>query len=226
VGRTNPTRTHEGRLVHIASTPDIAAIADELRERVDLSKARQIIGIVGAPGTGKSTLADLVAAELGRELCLVVPMDGFHLAQSIIAGTPLAGRRGAIDTFDVGGYLSLLQRLQLRNEPVVYAPYFRRGLEEPIGSGIAISSQIPVIITEGNYLLADQEPWNHIRDYLTETWFVETPRDVRLQRLIDRHVAFGKKPEAAAAWALGPDEANAEYVESTRHHADRIVDWI
>jgi pantothenate kinase len=211
--------------VHLATTTEIAAIAEGLRQRAGVSEIRQIIGVVGAPGSGKSTLAELVAAELGTELCLVVPMDGFHLAQKIIEGTPLADRRGALDTFDVGGYLSLLQRLTLRNEPIVYAPYFRRGLEEPIGSGIAIPSEIPIVITEGNYLLADQEPWNHIRDYLTETWFVDTPRDVRLQRLIDRHVAFGKNREAATTWALGPDEANAEYVESTKRHADRLIGW-
>ncbi|QNE48443.1 nucleoside/nucleotide kinase family protein [Glaciihabitans sp. INWT7] len=185
---------------------------------------RQIIGIAGTPGTGKSTLAGRLAESLGADRCVVVPMDGFHLATAIIEGTPLRDRRGAIDTFDVGGYISLLQRLRERDEAVVYAPTYRRGLEEPIAASIAVSRDIDIVITEGNYLLSPEPGWRSIRDLVDEIWFVDTPTELRTVRLIDRHVASGMSREAATAWATGPDEANARAIELTRHRADRQID--
>ncbi|MDI2035642.1 hypothetical protein PJL15_02774 [Paenarthrobacter nitroguajacolicus] len=150
-------------------------------------------------------------------------MDGFHLANSIIDGTPLRDRKGAIDTFDIGGYLALLKRLRDNNEDVVYAPAYRRGLEEPIAASIAIPRSAGFIITEGNYLLADVGPWGRVRRYLDEVWFVELPPKTRMSRLIQRHIDAGMEPGAAEAWAKGPDEVNARYIESTRNSADAII---
>lgn len=152
-------------------------------------------------------------------------MDGFHLANSIIDGTPLRQRKGAIDTFDVGGYLSLLRRLRRNDEDVIYAPAYRRGLEEPIAASIAVPQSTAFVFTEGNYLLVQQGRWREVRSYLDEVWFVHTPQEVRLPQLIKRHVASGMEPDAAAAWALGPDEANAQHIESTRIFADLVVRW-
>ena len=210
----------------MTDSPDSTeSLAREIRSAYAVAGVRQIIGIVGPPGTGKSTFAEQLASRFGPGECVVVPMDGFHLAQSIIAGTPLESRRGALDTFDAGGYVSLLKRLQARTESVVYAPSYRRGLEEPIAASIAIPVSTPVVLTEGNYLLASDEPWNKVRAYLTGAWFVDIPRDIRIARLIERHIAFGKDPAAAEAWALGPDEVNARYVEATRASADRVIAW-
>ena len=132
---------------------------------------------------------------------------------------------GAIDTLDAGGYLALLKRLRARDEPIVYAPAYRRGLEEPIAASIEVPRATPFIITEGNYLLVDQEPRKQIRTYLDEVWFVQVLGETRIGRLIDRHVSFGKERGAATAWALGPDENNAEFIESTRTRADHVIDW-
>ncbi|HEY8717652.1 nucleoside/nucleotide kinase family protein [Pengzhenrongella sp.] len=202
----------------------IAEVVAHLRQHASEADDRQIIGIVGAPGTGKSTVAHLVAECLGAD-AVVVPMDGFHLANTILDGTPLKDRKGAIDTFDVGGLLSLLKRLRSRDEQVVYAPAYRRGLEEPIAASIAVPQSARVVLTEGNYLLADDGPWAALRGLLDETWFVETPQETRLARLIDRHVAAGMDREAATDWANGPDERNARFVHSTRHRADRTIQW-
>lgn len=206
-------------------SPEIAQAVDALRRRM-VPGTRIILGIAGAPGSGKSTFAAWLQEQFSPGTSVVVPMDGFHLGNAIIEGTPLRARKGAIDTFDGGGYLSLLRRLARRDEAVVYAPEFRRTLDEPVAASIAVPAEVPLVITEGNYLLADQEPWKEVRAQLDEVWFLETPHQLRLQRLVDRHVSFGMEPEAAFAWATGPDEANARLIQATRPAADRVIPWL
>ena len=203
--------------------PGVAEAVDRLTSAA-LSDRRRIIGIVGPPGTGKSTVAQIIAGALGGA-AVVVPMDGFHLADAVLHGTPLRERKGAIDTFDVGGYVALLRRLRARDEPVVYAPAYRRGLEEPIAASIAVPRSTPIVLTEGNYLLAAVGEWGVLPALLDETWFVDTPRETRIARLIDRHMAAGMDREQATAWACGPDERNARLIDATRHRADRMITW-
>lgn len=206
-------------------SPELAQAVDALRRRL-AAGTRTILGIAGAPGAGKSTLAAWLLQQFSPGTAVVVPMDGFHLGNAIIEGTPLRQRKGAIDTFDGGGYLSLLRRLARRDEAVVYAPEFRRTIDEPVAASIAVPADVPLVITEGNYLLVDREPWKEIRAQLDEVWFIETPPELRLQRLVDRHVSFGMDQNAAATWANGSDEANARLIQATRPAADRIIPWL
>jgi pantothenate kinase len=83
---------------------------------------------------------------------------------------------------------------------------------------------VPVVIVEGNYLLAPGDPWNQLRELVDEMWYLDTPQDVRIERLIKRHIQFGKSPEQAREWALGPDETNADLIRATRGFADQTVD--
>lgn len=205
-------------------SPEVLQAFAALRQRLD-SGRRTMLGITGAPGSGKSTFAAWLQQHFGRDLAVTVPMDGFHLGNAIIDGTPLRQRKGAMDTFDVGGYLSLLRRLVRRDEDVVYAPEFRRTLDEPVAASIAVPASVPLVITEGNYLLAEPAPWKEVRAQLDEVWFMDTPPTLRLGRLVDRHVEFGMDRTAAEAWARGPDEANALLIEATRQGADRIIPW-
>ena len=192
------------------------------------SRARVIIGLCGAPGAGKSTLAALLASELNRDvptMASVVPMDGFHLAKSVIAVDDRATRRGAPDTFDPDGYAALLERLRDPGTDVVYAPEYRRELEDPVAGAIAVPRACPIVVTEGNYLLHPDPAWRRVRDQLDEVWFVEAPsEELRVRRLIERHERFGKSPADARAWALGPDERNAQLIEATATRADRVVE--
>lgn len=205
-------------------SPEIAAAVDALRMRLADGR-RVILGLAGAPGSGKSTLAAWLQQQFEPGQAVVVPMDGFHLANSVIDGTPLRKRKGAMDTFDAGGYLALLRRLARRDEEVVYAPEFRRTIDEPVAAAIAVAASVPLVITEGNYLLAEQDPWKDVRAQLDETWFVDTAQEPRLRRLVARHIQFGMDPEAAQAWANGPDEANARIILATKAGADRIINW-
>src|SRR3954449_13044057 len=178
---------------------------------------RRILGIAGPPGGGKSTVARLIVAELGDRARLV-PMDGFHLAQAELVRLGRRDRMGAPDTFDASGYAALLRRLR-GDEPVVYAPEFRREIEEPIAGAIAVAHQVPLVVTEGNYLLL----WPEIKPLLDECWYVETDEELRVQRLIQRHIQFGKTPEYARAWVMRSDERNAALVAATAHTADVLV---
>lgn len=201
---------------------------DELAARAQSLAApggpRRILGIAGPPGAGKSTLAEALVQALDGTAVLV-PMDGFHLADAELARLGRADRKGAPDTFDAYGYAALLSRLRSpRPDETVYAPSFERNLEQPLAGSLPISPRTPLIVTEGNYLLLDEEPWSTtVRPLLDEVWWVALDDTVRTERLIARHIEFGKPPAAARAWVLRSDEANAQRVASGRDRADLIV---
>jgi pantothenate kinase len=183
---------------------------------------RAILGIAGPPGGGKSTLAEMVVAGLGDRAALV-PMDGFHLAQPELVRLGRRDRMGAPDTFDAAGYVALLARLRSHQDAVVYAPAFRREIEEPIAGALAVPRSVPLIVTEGNYLLLAEGDWARVRPLLDEAWYVEMDEDTRLGWLIQRHIDFGKAPDAARAWVMRSDQANAAAVAATRERADVVV---
>jgi len=194
----------------------------ERARRLVASGRRRILGIVGPPGGGKSTVARLVVAQLGAAAALV-PMDGFHLAQAELVRLGRRDRMGAPDTFDADGYVALLRRLRDATDSVVYAPEFRREIEEPIAGAIAIPRSVPLVVTEGNYLLLEHGGWDGVRALLDESWYVEVDEETRIERLVKRHVAFGKAPGEAREWTMGSDQRNAEVVARTAHRADLVV---
>jgi len=183
---------------------------------------RRVLGITGPPGAGKSTVAQRVVATLG-ELAVYVPMDGFHLAQVELARLGRTARKGAPDTFDADGYAALLRRIQEDPGATVYAPEFRRDLEEPIAGAVAVEPSVPLVVTEGNYLLLADGPFGAVSALLDESWYVEVPEDLRMSRLVERHRAYGKTPAAAREWAYGSDQRNAVLVEGARERADVLV---
>ncbi|RKN39886.1 nucleoside/nucleotide kinase family protein [Micromonospora endolithica] len=183
---------------------------------------RQLLGIAGPPGAGKSTLAERVVAAVGATARLV-PMDGFHLAQAELARLGRAGRKGAVDTFDANGFVSLLRRLRRLEPTSVWAPTFRRDLEEPVAGAIEVPPEVRLVVTEGNYLLLSTFPWDEIRPLLHEVWFLDLDAELRLRRLTARHQAYGRSPREAQEWARGSDETNATLVIDTAARADLVV---
>ncbi|AXG82971.1 nucleoside/nucleotide kinase family protein [Streptomyces paludis] len=221
-------RQDAGTGVGTDSAATDAAGMDELTERarrLAVPGRRRVLGIAGAPGAGKSTLAERLVERLGG-LAVLVPMDGFHLAQAELTRLGRAGRKGAPDTFDAAGYAALLARLRGADADagsVVYAPAFDRALEEPVAGSIAVDPGVPLVITEGNYLLHDDAAWAPVRALLDEVWFLEIDPAVRVRRLVDRHVRFGKERTFAERWVMESDEANALLVARGKERADLVV---
>jgi len=174
-----------------------------------------IIGIVGAPGAGKSTIGEQLVALLPEAVLL--PMDGYHLPQAELVRLGRRDRMGAPDTFDVEAFVATLTAI--RHGQPVRAPSFDREIEEAVPDSIAISPTVSTVVVEGNYLLL----WPEVAELLDISFFVEVPRGIRQQRLIDRHVRFGKTPADATAWTLGPDESNALAIEATAPRADHTI---
>ncbi|MFJ3908689.1 nucleoside/nucleotide kinase family protein [Streptomyces vinaceus] len=185
---------------------------------------RRILGIAGPPGAGKSTLAGRLAGALGPERAVVVPMDGFHLAQAELERLGRADRKGAPDTFDAAGYAALLARLRAPAPAVVYAPAFDRSLEEPIAGSIPVEPAVRLVITEGNYLLYGAGQWAGLRALLDEVWFLAPDDTLRVRRLVERHVRHGKARAHAEEWVARSDEANARLIAAGRSRADLVVE--
>ena len=202
----------------------LACLVERAWELVEPGR-RRILGVTGAPGAGKSTVAEALVAALDGHAVLV-PMDGFHLANGELERLGRRGRKGAVDTFDSAGYAALLRRLRDPAEGCVYAPVFRREIEEPIAGAIRVQPDVPLVVTEGNYLLVDTGAWAAVRTLVDAVWFLAPPEPLRLDRLVRRHEAFGKPPAQAREWALGTDQRNAELVEATRGRADLVIQLI
>jgi len=192
-----------------------------------------VLGIAGPPGAGKSTLAEHVVAAVPG--AVLVGMDGFHLAHATLVELGMSERKGAPETFDAAGYVALLRRIRSLDAPgarggcdrgaeTVWAPRFDRGIEDAVAGAVAVTADAPLVVTEGNYLLLDEPPWQAVAALLDECWYVDVPDVTRRTRLQARHERHGRTPAEAHERTWGSDERNAVLVAATRARATALVD--
>ncbi|WP_158021451.1 nucleoside/nucleotide kinase family protein [Mycolicibacterium chubuense] len=190
-------------------------------------RRRAVLGIAGTPGAGKSTLVSLLLESIterrGAGWAAHVPMDGFHLADDQLRRLGLLDRKGAPETFDPAGYAVLLERVHRETDAEIYAPGFDRRLEQPLAAALAVPAHARLVVTEGNYLLVDHPQWARARRAMDRVWFVAADEHSRVNRLVARHVEFGKTAAQAQAWASEVDARNAALVSATADAADRVI---
>ena len=212
--------------VRVGEIPTLVSnLVDQLTQRLTADDApeRLVVGLVGAPGSGKSTIAEQLKTDLKAAgvFAGLVAMDGFHLSNAVLDELGRRNRKGAPDTFDVEGYLATLDRVPADGAPQVFAPAYRRDLHESVAAG-SIVSGTGVVVTEGNYLALETRGWGAARERIDLLIHIDVPEEVLVLRLINRHEEFGKNPLAAGHWVRTVDLPNARLIATSVHRCDEV----
>lgn len=200
---------------------ELATIASTIFKRAGHAP-RFVVAIAGPPASGKSTRADALAEVFPQGNAATVSMDGFHYDDAVLRGLGLQSRKGAPETFDFGGFITLLRRLKAR-EPNVAVPLFDRSMELSRNAAAIIDSDVRFILVEGNYLLLDEEPWRALAPLFDFTIFIDVARDELERRLVQRWRDHGRDDNAARQWIENNDLPNIDRVLHSRRTADLVI---
>jgi pantothenate kinase len=201
----------------------IELLFEQIQSLLDGERPRTLIGIVGKPGSGKSTVVEEISKKFGSKLVSIIPMDGFHLSNEELISLGRRDRKGAPDTFDVEGFTSLIEKVKTKNQVDHKFPIFHREIEASIADEGMIPKESKVVVIEGNYLFSEDHNWNGIYPLLDHTWFIDLNDEIRIERLIARHIRYGKTPEEAETWSRGSDETNARFIGLTANRAENRI---
>jgi pantothenate kinase len=206
---------------------------DRLLTLLQAGSERRLIGLAGLPGSGKTTLATRLAAEVNRrahpDTMLALSMDGFHLTRARLQQLPnpeeAFARRGAPWTFDPVALAARLRAVRTAaGREVVSWPDFKHEIGDPVENAHIIPPSTSLVLIEGLYLLYDGDGWDAVGACCDERWYLDTPLDVAMERLIARHMAaWNWTREAAEQRVASNDRLNAEIVLRSRDHADFLL---
>ncbi|MFQ6773593.1 nucleoside/nucleotide kinase family protein [Cereibacter sphaeroides] len=196
-------------------TPE--TLAQEIRAAAE-GRGRFVVALAGPPGAGKSTLGEALVTGLGPGARLV-PMDGFHFDDRVLAQRGLSNRKGAPETFDIWGFLALMERLRAGGEVAI--PVFDRSMELARAAADVVTDEDRILVVEGNYLLLDEEPWRRLRGFFDLTLFLDVPEAELERRLLAR---WAGRP-GGAEWVASNDMPNVRRVLQRSAPAERILRW-
>ncbi|MFB7147247.1 nucleoside triphosphate hydrolase [Agrobacterium deltaense] len=199
-------------------------IAGLALQQLEGSKGRRVmIAIAGAPGSGKSTIAECVVDVLNAGegvSAALFPMDGFHYDDAVLEEMKRRPFKGAIDTFDAHGLRHMLERLKANEDDVVAVPVFDRAIEIARAGGRLIPQSVDIIVCEGNYLLAGQSPWDRLKPIFDLTIFVDVDEEDLRARLRDRWRSFGLGEGEINRKVEENDLPNGRFITSTSTEPD------
>lgn len=203
-------------------TPTLTALADEILRRAG-DRPRFLVAIAGPPGSGKSTLAELLAEILTArgELSVVLPMDGFHMDNAVLAEKGLLARKGAPETFDVRGFVDIVRAVRSAGEVLV--PVFDRSREIAIAAARSIAPRHRIVLIEGNYLLLDEGPWTSLEGLFDLSILITPPEEALAERLVDRWRRLGLDAAEITAKVEGNDLPNGRIVLAKSRPADLVI---
>ena len=198
---------------------DMAKVIFEGVKSLNPKEDRSLIAIAGPPGSGKSTVAEIVTDLMNENLMKtsLVPMDGFHLDNKTLERENLFDRKGAPETFDVKGFIELIKKLRYKRNSSV--PLFDRTLDEVVKNGRKISSEQEYIVIEGNYLLLNKDLWRDLYYYWDYKVFLSVDNSVLKSRLIERWLDENHTYSEAETRVIKNDLVNADVVNSNRLEA-------
>ena len=196
------------------SASEMARVILENIKSLKPRKNRVLIAIAGPPGSGKSTVGELLTGLMNKNLMKtsLIPMDGFHLDNETLEKINLLERKGAPETFDIGAFLSLIKELRFKND--IKVPLFDRSADKVIKDGQIIPREQDYLVIEGNYLLLDRELWRDLSKYWDYKIFIKIEQTVLKSRLIQRWLGENLTYSEAEARVANNDLINANLVNS------------
>jgi pantothenate kinase len=194
-------------------------------ERLLARPGRQLLGIAGGPGVGKSTLAQRLVAELGGASAYV-PMDGFHMRHAKLEALGTVADKGMPHTFEATAFAEFLAALKTASGDMT-GPGYSRKIEDVVDDAFTVSASTRLLVVEGNYLLLAMAPWWKVKPLLDRAMFVSVPRELVRLRLMKRHAEEGLfTEERNRAHVERVDLANYDLVMRSRPRADVVIDLI
>ncbi|MFK7902664.1 MAG: uridine kinase, partial [Nitratireductor sp.] len=177
----------------------LSDLTDLILKKAD-SHDRLIVAVAGPPASGKSTLAEklceAVSLKKPSSNPVLVPMDGFHLDNSILDELGLRDTKGAINTFEADGFVRLIKQIHAQ-EADVKIPEFDRAEDRVIQTGKTVSAKNEIIIVEGNYLFVEEGPWEDLLQFFdVQIFLLPRTKDIE-DRLIKRWLDYGFSLEEA-----------------------------